>query len=60
MSLALGVAEMCANKNGKVKIIRGGVMKFDRTNTIDLPLVPNDRTLGTKKTVQKEEGPELI
>jgi len=60
MSLALGVTEMCADKNGKVKFIQGRVMKFNRTNTIDLPLVSNDRTLGTKKTVQKEEGPELI
>lgn len=54
MSLALGVTEMCADKNGKVKFIQGRVMKFERTNTIDLPLVSN-RNLAPKGKTQEQE-----
>ena len=53
MSLALGVTEVYTNEKGKLMVKQGKVMKFDRTNTIDLPLVSN-RTLAKGRTQDQE------
>ena len=54
MSLALGVTEVYTNEKGKLMVKQGKVMKFDRTNTIDLPLVSN-RTLVKGRTQEQED-----
>ncbi len=41
MDIALGVTEIYVDKRRKVKVVQGKVMKFDRTNTIDIPLISN-------------------
>ena len=55
MEIALGVTEMCADENGKVKFLQGRVMKFDRKNTIDLPLVSNRKLTSKGRDQGKEE-----
>ncbi len=41
MDVALGVTEIYADSKNKIKVKQGKVMKFDRKNTIELPLVSN-------------------
>lgn len=41
MDIALGVTEIYADSKNKIKLKQGKVMKFDRKNTIELPLVSN-------------------
>lgn len=55
MSLALGVTEIYANEKGKLMVKQGKVMKFDRTNTIDIPLVSNERLASKGKTQEQED-----
>ena len=54
MSLALGVTEIYTNEKGKLMVKQGSVMRFDKTNTIDLPLVSN-RNLASKGRDQGKE-----
>ena len=41
MNIALGVTEIYVDERKKVKVVQGQVMKFDKTNTIDIPLISN-------------------
>ncbi len=41
MDIALGITQIYVDERKKVKVVQGKVMKFDRTNTIDIPLISN-------------------
>lgn len=41
MDIALGITEIYADSKNKIKVKQGKVMKFDKKNTIEIPLVSN-------------------